>query len=257
MPKEISLPLGIKLSAHHAVYFRDDDALAIADLHLGYEASLQAEHVAIPRFQMEPILERLTKLLERFSPGLLIINGDLKHDFSRNQSQEWDEVETLLDALAGVEVVVVRGNHDNYLQTILARREIRIVDFISIAEEKIVFQHGHKIMDNRKKFQIFAHEHPVIRFRDEVGAQVTLPCFLFDEKNGFLIMPAFSPLASGTNVISPETHFMNPTLKDLDMSDARVFAIHEGLMDFGRVGDLRELRDELYLDKMKDRNTRM
>jgi putative SbcD/Mre11-related phosphoesterase len=257
MPKEISLPLGIRLSAGHAVYCRDDDALAIADLHLGYEASLQAEHVAIPRFQMEPMLERLAGLLERFSPGVLIINGDLKHDFSRNQSQEWDEVETLLDALAGVEVIVVRGNHDNYLQTILARRDISMVESFSIAEGKINFQHGHKNLDHGKKFQIFAHEHPVIRFRDEVGAQVTLPCFLYDENNSFLVMPAFSPLASGTNVISPEANFMNPALKGLDTSNARVYAIHEGLLDFGRVGDLRVLRDEQYLDNMKNRNMRM
>jgi putative SbcD/Mre11-related phosphoesterase len=257
MPKEISLPFGIRLSAGHAIYCRDDDALAIADLHLGYEASLQAEHVTIPRFQMEPMLEKLAGLLARFTPQLLIINGDLKHEFSHNKKQEWDEVETLLDALAEVEVVVVRGNHDNYLQTILARKNIRMVDFFSITDGKIVFQHGHKNFDHGKKFQIFAHEHPVIRFRDEVGAQVTLPCFLYDEKNEFLVMPAFSPLASGTNVISPEANFMNPALKGLDMSNARVFAIHEGLMDFGKVGGLRELRDESYLDKMKDRNTRM
>jgi putative SbcD/Mre11-related phosphoesterase len=257
MPKEISLPLGIKLSAYHAVYFRDNDALAIADLHLGYEASLQAEHVAIPRFQMEPILERLAGLLKRFSPEVLVINGDLKHEFSRNQSQEWDEVETLLDALAGVEVVVVRGNHDNYLQTILAKRDIRMVESFSIADGKIVFQHGHKNQDIGKKFRIFAHEHPVIRFRDEVGAQVSLPCFLYDEHNEFLVMPAFSPLASGTNVISPEANFMNPALKGLDISNARVFAIHEGLMDFGRVGDLKELRDRQGLDNVKNRNMRM
>ena len=49
MMQEVALPEGLKLSSDHAVYFRDDDTLAIADLHLGYEASLQAEHVAIPR----------------------------------------------------------------------------------------------------------------------------------------------------------------------------------------------------------------
>ena len=57
MHKEVSLSVGLKLSPFHGVYCREDDALAIADLHLGYEASLQAEHVAIPRFQLLPILE--------------------------------------------------------------------------------------------------------------------------------------------------------------------------------------------------------
>ncbi len=256
MLKEVSLSVGLKLSPFHGVYCREDDALAIADLHLGYEASLQAEHVAIPRFQLRPMLEKLDKLLQRFDPGTVIINGDLKHEFSHNKNQEWDEVEVLLDSLSGRDLVVVRGNHDNYLQTILSRRNIRLVESHTIPDGKFAFQHGHLRLMHSASFKIFGHEHPVIRFRDEVGATVQLPCFLYDEVDRFLVIPAFSPLASGTNVISPESGFMNPWLRTLDLSAARVFAVHEGLMDFGTVGKLRELRDDISLERLKDRNTR-
>jgi len=254
MLKEVSLSIGLKLSPFSGVYCREDDALAIADLHLGYEATLQAEHVAIPRFQLQPMLEKLDKLLQRFDPGTVIINGDLKHEFSHNENQEWDEVEVLLDSLSGRDVVVVRGNHDNYLQTILSMRSIRLVETHAISEGRIVFQHGHLRVMHSASFRIFGHEHPVIRFRDEVGAAVQLPCFLYDEANRFLVIPAFSPLASGTNVISPESSFMNPWLRTLDLSGARVFAVHEDLMDFGTVGKLRELRNDASPYKMKDRN---
>ncbi len=249
MATDISLSPGIKLCAEHAVYIRADDALAISDLHLGYEAALQAEHVAIPRFQLETMLERLEKLLARHNPELVLINGDMKHEFSKNKSQEWDEVETILDVLGEREVIVVRGNHDNYLQTILARRDIRMEESFILPASQILFLHGHKNIDF-DGLRVFGHEHPVLRFRDEVGAQVTIPCFLSDEKNNVLIMPAFSPLASGTNMISPEKSFMSPGLRDLDLSNARIYVIQDGIINFGMVGDIREMRDETSMQSM-------
>ncbi len=255
MPKEISLPIGLKLSPFHAIYCRDGDALAIADLHLGYEASLQAEHVAMPRFQMKQIFERIDWLLKRFDPATVIINGDLKHEFSRNKGQEWDEVEELLDRLEGRDVIVVRGNHDNYLRNILAGRGLEMAESHTIPEGRITFRHGHLTGETWNGFMIFGHEHPVIRFRDEVGAKVQLPCFLYDETNGLMVMPAFSPLASGTDVISPESEFMNPSLRKLDLSGARVYGIHSELLDFGTVGELRKMRQEISDSEMKDRYT--
>ncbi len=243
MEKDISLPEGVKLCAEHAIYIRADDTLAISDLHLGYEAALQAEHVAIPRFQLEPMIERLEKLLARYNPERIIINGDMKHEFSKNKGQEWDEVETVLDMLAYREVIIVRGNHDNYLQTILARQNIRMRDSITLPASQITFLHGHKKIES-SAMKILAHEHPVLRFRDEVGAQITLPCFLYDESSQIVVMPAFSPLASGTNIISPEKTFMCPDLRETNLASARVFVIQDGIMELGRVSDLREMQDE-------------
>ncbi len=256
MEKDISLSEGIKLCAEQAIYIRADDTLVISDLHLGYEAALQAEHVAIPRFQLEPMIERLEKLLARYNPERVIINGDMKHEFSKNIGQEWDEVETVLDMLAYREVIIIRGNHDNYLQTILARHNIRMMDSITLPASQIKLLHGHKSIESNG-MRIFAHEHPVLRFRDEVGAQITLPCFLYDEASQILVMPAFSPLASGTNIISPEKSFMCPDLRDINLASARVFVIQDGIMELGKVSDLREMRDEAsYEIKTMIRNRR-
>ena len=93
-------------------------------------------------------------------------------------------------------------------------------------------------------WRVFSHEHPVLRFRDQIGAQVTLPCFLYDEENKLIILPAFSPLASGTNMLSPEQSFLSPELRKLDLSRGRVFTISNGIMEFGTVEELRQLRDQ-------------
>lgn len=117
-----------------------------------------------------------------------------------------------------------------------------MADFFELPASRIMFLHGHREFESNS-LKVYSHEHPVLRFRDEVGAQVAIPCFLFDEQNNIIIMPAFSPLTSGTNVISPEESFMSPGLRNLDLGQARVFVILNGIMEFGRVGDLRRMLD--------------
>jgi putative SbcD/Mre11-related phosphoesterase len=245
MVMEILLENGIRLSAVYAVYLSDEKILAIADLHLGYEASLQVEHVAIPRFQLEAMKTRLGGLLDRYEPEKIIINGDLKHEFSRNIGQEWDEVDELIRYLQETaELIIVRGNHDNYLKTIVSRVGIEMVESYRTVNDQVEFVHGHKYSDNWERFRIFAHEHPFIKLRDDIGALISLPCFLYDKSNNFLLMPAFSPLASGTNVLVTEDNFMIKGLRELNISAAKVYAIgDDGLMDFGEVGKLRSLQE--------------
>lgn len=243
MVREMSLPGGINLSVEHAVFIEEESILAIADLHLGHEASLQAEHIAIPRFQLETMMPRLENLIERYEPEKLLINGDLKHEFSRNMEQEWDEVRQIVDFLADkAELVIIRGNHDNYLKTILSGMGIEMYDSYRTSDGRIEFVHGHNSTPSSEELRIYGHEHPFIRLRDEIGALISLPCFLFDGKNNFLLMPAFSPLASGTNVLSPVDSFMIEELRGHDISLARVYAIGtEGILDFGELGKLVSL----------------
>lgn len=245
MVKEMSLPGGIRLSADYAVYIENEGILAIADLHLGSEASLQVEHVAIPRFQLGVMLPRLESLIETYEPEKVIINGDLKHEFSRNIGQEWDEVEELVRYLTDrTELVIVRGNHDNYLKTILARSGVEMADSFRTHDGRIEFLHGHKSPGPWDGFRIYAHEHPSIKLRDDIGALISLPCFLYDSANNYLLMPAFSPLASGTNVIVSEDNFMINELRERNLSFARVYAIGEDdLLDFGEVGKLRGMQE--------------
>jgi len=56
-----------------------EDYLVISDLHLGYEQSLNAEGIMIPRFQYPLIIGRLEEIQEKSSCNNIVINGDLKH----------------------------------------------------------------------------------------------------------------------------------------------------------------------------------
>ena len=224
----------ITVDRDHALYLGKSKTVVIADLHLGYEGALHEEGVSIPRFQKGIMMDRIERIVEKYQPSRIVINGDFKHEFSKNLSQEWDDVNDVLNMLIDeVDVELVRGNHDNYLLTILAKKGLDLKDRTESQGMKIT--HGHKEVEWDGTL-IIGHEHPSLQLRDEIGASIKRPCFLISER--VIVLPAFSPLATGTNAAS--MRFISPPLKDLD-EHTRVIAIDEklGLMDFQTLADIR------------------
>lgn len=224
----------ITVDKNHALYLGKSRTVVIADLHLGYEGALHEEGVSIPRFQKGIMMDRIERIVEKYQPSKVVINGDFKHEFSKNLSQEWDDVNDVLNMLIDeVDVELVRGNHDNYLLTILAKKGLDLKDRTESQGMKIT--HGHKEVKWAGTL-IIGHEHPSLQLRDEIGASIKRPCFLISER--VIVLPAFSPLATGTNAAS--MRFISPPLKALD-DHTRVIAIDEklGLMDFQTLADIR------------------
>ncbi len=95
-----------------------DDTLVIADLHLGYEQSLNMDGIMVPKFQYQKILERILEILDKTNAKQVVINGDLKHEFGRITRQEWKESLNFIQFLKENfgDVVLLKGNHDNYTQ---------------------------------------------------------------------------------------------------------------------------------------------
>lgn len=224
-------------TSEHCVYVPGEEAVVVADLHLGYEGVLRLEGVAMPRYQGDRILRRLQRILDRYDPRQLVVNGDFKHEFGKNLQMEWREVGAVLEFLTRqTEVVLVRGNHDNFLKTIAARFSVPVVKEHRMGE--VTIAHGHRPVAREGRV-LLAHEHPVVRLRDEVGALLTLPCYLYDRE--VAVMPAFSPLASGTDVSTVQREdLLSPLLRNLSLDSLRVLAVSPmDLLDFATVADLR------------------
>ena len=225
---------GVTITRDYALWLPREKALAISDLHLGYEGALQEAGVSIPRRQKGVMLERLARLLAKYEPERVIVDGDFKHEFSRNLEEEWKDVQDVLDFLSERTVpVLVRGNHDNYLMHILAKKGLDLHRKFELGG--FTFIHGHDDPGVSGPL-VLGHEHPAVKLRDGLGATYSLPAFVV--LPDLVILPAFSPLALGVDVT--ERPKMSPLLQDRDLRDARVLAIDEatGLMDFGRVRNL-------------------
>jgi len=192
----------------------DDDALVIADLHLGCEAVLESEGLSIPRVQTKKIIECVDDLLAASAPRRLVIAGDLKHNFSRNLVQEWQDVAKFVDRIAAsTEVSVVRGNHDNYLGMILSQHGIPLKQETGLGETQVL--HGHK-RSGRTTGIVMGHIHPSISLGKGIGGKVKTPCFLYHEDSDILVLPALSIVAGGTDVVRLDVRpSISPILSDI------------------------------------------
>ncbi len=210
--------------------------LVLGDLHLGIEASLELEGMQLPRSQARETKRRIDELVKDDPPKRIVLLGDVKHEFSRNLDQEWSQVRGILDHLGSIaEVTVVRGNHDNYLATITSSMGLDLVDETVV--DGIHLSHGHIAHPGRPMVQ--GHEHPSARLFDGVGGYVKLPAFLYHQEAEVLVLPAFSPLASGNDVSALLAgDALSPGLRGLDMGEAQVFGCSDiGLIRLGKVKD--------------------
>ena len=219
-----------------ALYLKKEKTPILADFHTGLEEDLNKRGYMVPVFQQKDIEERLEKILSKVKPELIIINGDLKHEFGAISQTEWRNTLKILDILSKeAKVILIKGNHDNILGPIAKKRNIEIRDYYKIND--IYICHGHKIPENidfsTSKTLIIGHEHPAVSIGTSIRKE-TYKCFLLGKfKNKQLIVqPSFNLIREGTNVIKGK--LLSPFLKQ-DLSDFEVFIIQDKIYKFGKI----------------------
>lgn len=232
-----------------AIHISKIDAIAIADLHLGYEGIMAEQGIFVPKVQFEKEMEILKEIVKKQRASRFIICGDIKHEFSETSYHEFVEVTDLFKFLRENlrEVIAIKGNHDNYLIRVTRRHDIALYDELELGD--FYFMHGHEVpkglTTTKAKYVIMAHEHPAIVLYDEVGGKEKLDCFLygdFDDKK-LLVLPAFSTLAEGSQInVIPKEELLSPILRDLvDIDELKVVGIAPeiGCLEFPKLGKLR------------------
>ncbi len=220
------------------LFLRKERILIINDLHIGYEEALQQRGILVPRFQTKEIMELLEKMVGEVKPIKIILNGDVKHEFGKALKQEWREVMEVIDFLqkSGMEVIIVRGNHDPILAPIIERRGVKIVKEYRVRDILVV--HGDKIVDVSKEVKriIVGHEHPAITIR-EGGKREKYKCFLRGKWRGreVIAVPSFNPLLEGTDVL--KENVLSPFLEDVIRFEVYVVSRGE-VFYFGKVKDV-------------------
>lgn len=191
-----------------------NDVGIIADLHIGMEEMLNI------RVQTRKMLDNVDYLVNKYKLKSILINGDLKHGFDKSRRQEWEEIRYLLKEIKKkVNVFIVKGNHDFYIENIIKEKTYDYMDINGIR-----ITHGHKLIDYNRML-IIGNEHPVIKIRDDVGAFMTYRCFVYFKDKKILVLPAFNPLSKGNNIFN--NSFISPVLKNTDIKKALIYAIEE------------------------------
>ncbi len=224
-----------------SLYLEEQKVLVVSDFHIGFEESLNKQGVFVPRFQLKDILARLEKIFEQTKPKIVVIAGDLKHEFGRISEQEWRDVLRLIDFISKncEQIVLIKGNHDAILAPIAKKRNVKVEKEFRVG--KTIILHGDKIEGLPKEIKtiIIGHEHPAISLQEK-GRVEKFKCFLSGiyEKKRLIVLPSFNLVIEGTDVLKAE--LLSPFLKKV--SDFKVFVVNDKtkeVLDFGKIKNLQ------------------
>lgn len=150
-----------------------EKVLVVADLHIGWEASLAQKGLHVPS-QTPKLLEKMNQLVRMTNPTSIIFLGDVKHTVEKVELEEWRDVPEFFQKISEMvqDIQVVSGNHDGNLEA-LTTPNIRIHSSSGIALwKKIALLHGHAWPRPDLlgcETMVMAHLHPVVTFVDELG----------------------------------------------------------------------------------------
>jgi len=229
-------------SIRPSLWLKVSKTLILGDLHLGYEENLQQGGLLIPKFQLEQILLQLQKIFQKIKPKQIIINGDLKHQFSKISTQEWNDALRVIDYLQRIckNIILIRGNHDTIIESIARQKNLSIVNEYQI--DKTLIIHGDKLIETDAKIIIIGHEHPAVTLKDQSKSE-KYKCFLKGkwQNKQLIVMPSFNPLLEGTNLLTQKT--LSPFLDNID--NFEVFAVgEEQTYNLGKIKKLKEMNNK-------------
>src|SRR5206468_3003851 len=97
------------LTAQRSIFWEEQKALIIADLHFGKTGHFRKSGIAVPQSVFKEDLHRLFALIQHFKPEQLIIVGDMFHSLA---NKEMDFFIRWRNDTSTLNIHLIKGNHD-------------------------------------------------------------------------------------------------------------------------------------------------
>lgn len=173
------------LSAQRCLYWEEQKALVVSDLHFGKTGHFRKAGIAVPQTVYKEDLQRLVTLLHHFQPAKMIVVGDFFHS---RANTELDWFRRWRDDFAFLQITLVRGNHD-ILQDYWYREAA--IDVVSpvLQIDPFLFSHD-KCRAPAGVYAFYGHIHPGVLVQGLGKQSLRFPCFYFAKDH--CVLPAFS-----------------------------------------------------------------
>jgi DNA ligase-associated metallophosphoesterase len=196
------------LSADRCIYWEEEKALILSDLHFGKTGHFRKSGIAVPQSVFKEDMQRLVGQIQHFQPKQLLVVGDFFHS---NANKELELFRKWRTDFADLVIHLVKGNHD------ILKNDWYLECHITCEEEKKVVRNFCFIHDitgvgkpqfakeelGSVNYFFSGHIHPGIRINGAGKQSLSFPCFYFGKK--FAVLPAFSRF-TGFAMIDPEEH---------------------------------------------------
>lgn len=176
----------LDLLPQRAAFLPEHHSLLVADAHVGKAVSFRRLGVPVPAGTTGETLARLDAALAASAARRIVFLGDFLHSARSLAPGTLAAVLAWRERHAGLEMVLVRGNHDHHAGDPPAALRMRVVDEpFALADLRLC--HHPQAIDGG--YVLAGHLHPCTVLGGRARQRLRLPCFHFTERCG--VLPAF------------------------------------------------------------------
>jgi DNA ligase-associated metallophosphoesterase len=186
------------LSADRSIYWEEQKALIVSDLHFGKTGHFRKSGIAVPQSVFKEDIQRLVAQIQFFKPSVLLVVGDMFHSHA---NKELELFEKWRDDFSHLNIRLIKGNHDILQKKWYTQCGIELFEpALTISE--FCFQHDpgkcNEQKGNSPLYVFSGHIHPGITISGIGKQSLRFPCFYFTES--YCVLPAFSRFTGTVNV---------------------------------------------------------
>lgn len=188
----------IRLGASNALYWAEEQALLVADLHLEKASYFARFGQMLPPYDSRETLARVADAIRATGARRVFCLGDNFHDAGGLARLE-PHAAGMLDALTrAVDWVWITGNHDIKGTADTARSTAPGTWHDALEVRGVLLRHEAQPGETRP--ELSGHYHPKLRITAR-GRRIARPCTVASERK--LILPAFGTLTGGMDAADP------------------------------------------------------
>ena len=197
--------LDVQLHSSGAAFLPAEQALLVADAHIGKAVSFRKLGVPVPQGTTTETLDGLSRVLEQTGAKRVVFLGDFLHSRRSHAAATLDALHRWRAGHAGLELTLVRGNHDDRAGDPPASLGITVVDEPLPLGPFALCHHPQAIAG---AYVLAGHWHPCISVSGRAFERLRLPCFWFGDDSGAMprhatgVLPAFGSF-TGMHRIEP------------------------------------------------------
>ncbi|HOY33633.1 MAG TPA: ligase-associated DNA damage response endonuclease PdeM [Piscinibacter sp.] len=176
----------LSLLPQKAAFLPDTRTLLIADAHIGKATSFRALGVPVPRGTTSETLSLIGELVARHDARRVVFLGDFLHSARSHVAATLDAVSRWRALHPTLELVLVRGNHDDRAGDPPASLGFTVVDEPLMDGGLAMCHHPEAVAG---AYVLAGHLHPCVSVHGRARERLRLPCFHFGAQVG--VLPAF------------------------------------------------------------------
>lgn len=170
-----------------AIYWQQEKALIVADVHLGKVGHFRKAGIAVPRDMEQDDLAVLSDLIYEHRPEKILFLGDLFHS---DKNADWDWLVLWRNHFPKLQMILIKGNHDIIHERHYTDLNFTVLDSLAIGPF-LMLHHPltGDTLENADAYVFCGHIHPGVSLSGRARQHITLPCFAFGERQA--ILPSF------------------------------------------------------------------